>query len=49
MENYIKIDKINKIIKDIKKDTEWINDSHTQSEYNGIIDGLNQLKTKLKI
>ena len=34
---------IKNIAKDIKKDKEWINDSHTGAEYFGICSGLNSL------
>ena len=37
------LEQIKNIAKDIKKDKEWINDSHTRSEYFGICSGLNSL------
>ena len=37
------LEQIKNIAKDIKKDKEWINDSHTGEEYFGICSGLNRL------
>ena len=39
----ITLQRIKNIAQDIKEDKEWINDSHTQSEYTGICDGLDRL------
>tara|TARA_R100000995_G_C3462850_1_gene114068 strand:- start:747 stop:908 length:162 start_codon:yes stop_codon:yes gene_type:complete len=37
------LERIKNIAKDIKSDDEWVNDSHTKSEYVGICYGLNSL------
>ena len=37
------LEQIKNIAKEIKKDKEWINDSHTGAEYFGICSGLNSL------
>jgi hypothetical protein len=39
----ITLDKIKSIAQDIKLDVEWVNDSHTRHEHNGVVSGLNQL------
>jgi hypothetical protein len=39
----ITLDRIKNIAHDIKEDKEWINDSHTKSEYVGVCDGLDRL------
>ena len=39
----ITLERIKNIAKDIKSDDEWVNDSHTKSEYVGICYGLNSL------
>ena len=39
----ITIDRIKNIAEDIIADDEWVNDSHTKSEHEGIKDGLNRL------
>ena len=39
---------IRNIAKDIKSDDEWVNDSHTKSEYVGICYGLNSLIERLR-
>ena len=41
--NEITLERINNIAKDIIDDTEWVNDSHTKAEHNGIKDGLERL------
>jgi hypothetical protein len=37
------IEKIKSIAKDIIADKEWVNDSHSESEYRGVVMGLNML------
>ena len=37
------LNRIKKIAKDIISDDEWVNDSHSQAEHNGIKDGLTRL------
>tara|TARA_Y100000401_G_scaffold78995_1_gene64550 strand:- start:40 stop:192 length:153 start_codon:yes stop_codon:yes gene_type:complete len=44
----ITLKQIKKIVKDIKADDEWVNDSHTKAEYNGICDGLDMLVEELE-
>ncbi len=39
----ITLQQIKNIAYDIKEDKEWINDSHTKSEYIGVCDGLDRL------
>ena len=39
----ITLERIRNIAKDIIDDTEWVNDSHTKAEHNGIKDGLERL------
>tara|TARA_Y100000114_G_scaffold19639_1_gene15687 strand:+ start:13 stop:171 length:159 start_codon:yes stop_codon:yes gene_type:complete len=39
----ITLKKIKNIADDIISDTEWVNDTHTEAEHNGIVDGLNRL------
>jgi hypothetical protein len=39
----ISLERIKNIVKDIKSDKEWVNDSHTEMEYYGVVKGLNQL------
>ena len=39
----ITIERIKNIAKGIIEDTEWVNDSHTEAEHDGIVDGLNRL------
>ena len=41
--NLITLDRIKNVVKDIKSDDEWVNDSHTRSEYKGVCDGLDML------
>lgn len=43
MSRPITIERIKNIAEDIIADTEWINDTHTEAEHNGIVDGLNRL------
>jgi hypothetical protein len=42
------LEQIKNIAKDIKKDNEWVNDSHTKSEYVGICYALNSLIRNLE-
>mgnify|MGYP003636159125 CR=1 FL=1 len=44
----ITIDRIQRIATDIIADTEWINDSHSKAEHEGIVSGLNMLINHLK-
>ena len=39
----ITIERIKNIAEDIIADDEWVNDSHTEAEHDGIVDGLNRL------
>jgi len=39
----IDLDRIKNIAEDIIADDEWVNDTHTEAEHNGIVDGLNRL------
>lgn len=39
----ITLERIKNIADDIIADTEWVNDTHTVAEHNGIVDGLNRL------
>ena len=39
----IKIENLKKIIQEIKEDNEWVNDSHTKSQYVGMCQGLDML------
>ena len=39
----ITLEKIKNIAKDIKADSEWVNDSHSAFEHKGICDGLDRL------
>ncbi len=39
----ITLERIRNIAYDIKSDDSWVNDSHSLSEYQGIISGLNML------
>ena len=43
MSRPITIERIKDIADDIIADTEWVNDTHTEAEHNGIVDGLNRL------
>lgn len=44
----ITIERIENIAQDIISDDEWVNDSHSKAEHNGIKDGLNRLINHLK-
>ena len=44
----ITLQRIKNIVQDIKDDDEWVNDSHTRSEYIGICDGLDRLINHLE-
>ena len=37
------IEKVKRIVEDIKSDKEWVNDSHTVAEYEGVKSGLDML------
>ena len=39
----ISLKRIKEHCDDIIADTEWVNDTHTKAEHNGIVDGLNRL------
>ena len=43
MSRPITIERIKDIAEDIIADTEWVDDTHTKAEHNGIVDGLNRL------
>lgn len=44
----IKLEKIKRIVEDIKSDREWVNDSHTHAEYIGVKSGLDMLVRHLE-
>ena len=44
----ITLKQIKKIVKDIKADDEWVNDSHSSYEHKGICDGLDMLVEELE-
>ena len=48
MNYYVTLERIKNIITDIKSDDEWVNDSHTHSEYKGVCDGLDILVKHLE-
>ena len=39
----VTLNRIKRIAKDIKEDDEWVNDSHTKAEHNGVCEGLDML------
>ena len=39
----VELELIKSIIRDIKNDREWVNDSESSTEYRGICDGLDRL------
>ena len=39
----IKLDRIVAIATDLKNDTEWVNDSHSEYEHKGVVHGLDRL------
>ena len=39
----ITLDELKNAVQDIKQDDEWVNDSHSKSEHNGVCDGLDML------
>jgi hypothetical protein len=44
----IKLDRIVAIANDLKNDTEWVNDSHSEYEHRGVVHGLDRLISHLK-
>ena len=44
----MQLEKIKRIVDDIKKDKEWVNDSHTAAEYEGVKSGLDMLVRHLE-
>ena len=44
----IKLEQIKNIVIDIKADDEWVNDSHTKAEHNGVCKGLDMLVNHLE-
>lgn len=44
----MQIEKIKRIAEDIKSDKEWVNDSHTAAEYEGVKSGLDMLVRHLE-
>jgi len=44
----IKLDRIVAIATDLKNDTEWVNDSHSEYEHKGVVHGLDRLISHLK-
>ena len=45
----ISLNKIKNIVRDITADKEWVNDSHTASEYKGIVSGLERLVRHIEL
>jgi len=39
----ITLDELKNAVQDIKQDDEWVNDSHSKSEHNGVCNGLDML------
>jgi len=48
MSKSITLKQIKNIVIDIKDDDEWVNDSHTHSEYKGVCEGLDMLVRHLE-
>ena len=48
MTNPITLEQIKNIVIDIKSDDEWVNDSHTKAEHNGVCRGLDMLVEHLE-
>lgn len=44
----IELSRIKRIAKDIKADDEWVNDSHSAAEYQGVKSGLDMLISHLE-
>ena len=44
----ITFEQIKRVVKDIKDDTEWVNDSLTKAEYNGVCNGLDMFVRHFK-
>jgi len=44
----IELSKIRKIADEIMSDDEWVNDSHSKSEHEGVVSGLQMLMTALE-
>ena len=44
----ITLEQIKNIVIDIKYDDEWVNDSHTKAEHNGVCRGLDMLVEHLE-
>lgn len=44
----ITLDRIIAIANDLKNDTEWVNDSHSEYEHKGVVSGLDRLIHHLK-
>jgi len=44
----ITLERIKRIAKDIKEDDEWVNDSHTKAEHNGVCDAMDRLVRHLE-
>lgn len=44
----IKLKRIIAIANDLKNDTEWVNDSHSEYEHKGVVSGLDRLIYHLK-
>ena len=42
------LDRIVAIATDLKNDTEWVNDSHSEYEHKGVVHGLDRLISHLK-
>ena len=44
----VELDRIKRIAKDIKADDEWVNDSHSAAEHQGVKSGLDMLVSHLE-
>ena len=44
----VTLERIKNIVIDIKSDDEWVNDSHTKAEHNGVCSGLDMLVEHLE-
>lgn len=48
MNKHTTLEQIKNIVTDIKADDEWVNDSHTKAEHNGVCRGLDMLVKHLE-
>ena len=49
MNKHTTLERIKNIVTDIKADDEWVNDSHTKAEHNGVCRGLDMLVKHLEV